>query len=124
VDANGCPVESGPKRLVLEGVQFANDSAVLNPETDEILGNAASTLKQWGDGPVEVAGYTGSARTHAHNLALSSRGADAVRAYLISKDIDAARLTAKGYGDSNPIADIGTAGGRAKNRRVELIPQQ
>ncbi|HYP67207.1 MAG TPA: OmpA family protein [Thiobacillaceae bacterium] len=131
--ADGCPPPAPaaapeppppPKKLVLEGVNFDNDSAKLHYAADEILDKAAATLKEWGDVKVEVAGYTDSVNTDEYNLELSNRRANAVRDYLISKGIDASRLTAKGYGESNPIADNGTAEGRAKNRRVELIPQQ
>jgi OmpA-OmpF porin, OOP family len=110
--------------VVLEGVNFDNDSAKLNPESYAILDNAVATLKEWGDLKVEVAGYTDSVSTDAYNIELSNRRANAVRDYLISKGIDAARLTAKGYGKANPIADNNTPEGRFKNRRVELIPQQ
>ena len=112
-----------PKTLVLEGVNFDNDSAQLHSDADEILDKAVATLREWGDVKVEVAGYTDSASTDAHNQELSTSRASAVRDYLISKGIDASRLTVKGYGESNPIADNGTAEGRLKNRRVELIPQ-
>jgi OOP family OmpA-OmpF porin len=130
---DGCPPPApaaapepppAPKKLVLEGVNFDNNSATLRPDADEILDKAAATLKEWGDVKVEVAGYTDSNNTDAYNLDLSDRRANAVREYLISKGIDAARLTGKGYGEASPIADNGTAEGRAKNRRVELVPQQ
>ncbi len=113
-----------PAKLVLEGVNFDNDSAKLRYDADEILDKAAATLKEWGDVKVEVAGYTDSNNSDAYNLELSNRRANAVRDYLISKGIDAGRLTAKGYGETNPIADNDTEEGRAKNRRVELVPQQ
>ena len=131
--ADGCPPPTPaaapeppppPKKLVLEGVNFDNDSAKLRLDADEILDKAAATLKEWGDVKVEVAGHTDSNNTDAYNLELSNRRANAVRDYLISKGVNASRLTAKGYGEANPIADNGTSEGRAKNRRVELVPQQ
>jgi outer membrane protein OmpA-like peptidoglycan-associated protein len=57
-------------------------------------------------------------------MKLSQRRAEAVRNYLISKGIAADRLTAKGYGESQPVADNATDEGRFKNRRVELIEQR
>ncbi len=131
--ADGCPPPApvaapepppAPEKLVLEGVNFDNNSATLRPDANEILDKAAATLQKWGDVKVEVSGYTDSNNTDAYNLELSDRRANAVRDYLISKGVDATRLTAKGYGETNPIADNNTAEGRAKNRRVELVPQQ
>lgn len=133
---DGCPPEvvepaapraaepAAPRVLVLEGVNFDNDSAELRPESFAILDAAAATLKEWGEVKVEVAGHTDSVNTDAYNLALSQRRADTVRDYLIGRGIAADRLTAKGYGESSPVAEDDTAEGRFKNRRVELVPQQ
>jgi OOP family OmpA-OmpF porin len=129
--ADGCPPpapspepEPEPRKLILEGVNFDNDKATLHPEAIAILDQAAATLQEWGDVKVEVAGHTDSVASDAYNLQLSQRRANAVRDYLISKGIAAERLTAKGYGESMPIADNATEEGRFKNRRVELIPQK
>jgi len=115
---------AAPRKLTLEGVNFDNDSAKLRPESIAILDNAAATLKEWGEVKVEVAGHTDSVNSDAYNLRLSQRRAEAVRAYLIKQGVAADRLTAKGYGEANPVADNKTADGRYQNRRVELIPQQ
>jgi OOP family OmpA-OmpF porin len=134
--ADGCPPKvvepapapaaapAAPRKLTLEGVNFDNDSAKLRPESIAILDNAAATLKEWGEVKVEVAGHTDSVHSDAYNLRLSQRRAEAVRAYLIKQGMAADRLTAKGYGEANPVADNKTADGRYKNRRVELVPQQ
>jgi OOP family OmpA-OmpF porin len=119
--ADGCPV---PRKLVLEGVNFDNDKATLRPEAYGILDKAAATLKEWGDVKVEVAGHTDSRSDDDYNQKLSQRRADAVRAYLIGKGVAADRLTAKGYGESSPVADNESEEGRFKNRRVELVPQK
>lgn len=113
-----------PRKLMLEGVNFDSDSATLRPESLAILDHAAATLKEWGEAKVEVAGHTDSTHSDAYNLSLSQRRAEAVRAYLIEQGVAAERLTARGYGESSPVADNTTAEGRFKNRRVELIPQQ
>ncbi|HEX7972055.1 MAG TPA: OmpA family protein, partial [Thiobacillus sp.] len=115
---------AAPRKLTLEGVNFDTNSARLRPESMTILDNAAATLNEWGEVKVEVAGHTDSTNTDAYNRKLSQRRAEAVRAYLVKKGVAADRLTAKGYGESRPVASNKTAAGRAKNRRVELIPQQ
>jgi OOP family OmpA-OmpF porin len=117
-------VDTTPRKLVLEGVNFSTDSAKLAPESQAILDSAADTLKNWDDVKVmiEVAGHTDSTGSAAYNQTLSERRARTVREYLISKGIAAERLIAKGYGESQPVADNKTREGRYKNRRVELIP--
>jgi len=72
------------------------------------------------DATVEIAGHTDSTGGRAHNLDLSQRRAEAARDYLIAKGIDPSRMTAKGYGPDEPVADNSTQDGRAMNRRVEL----
>jgi OmpA-OmpF porin, OOP family len=70
---------------------------------------------------VEVAGHTDSIGTEEYNQGLSERRAESVRAYLESKGISATRLTARGYGELQPIASNDTEEGRAQNRRSEMI---
>jgi OOP family OmpA-OmpF porin len=65
-------------------------------------------------------GHTDSIGTAAYNLKLSLRRANAVKAYLVSKGIEANRIYTEGKGKSQPIADNRTKEGRAKNRRVEI----
>jgi OOP family OmpA-OmpF porin len=131
--ADGCPLPvatpaptpaPAPKKLELTGVNFEYDKAVLRQEDMPILDNAAAQLGEWGNVKVEVAGHTDDRGSDDYNNALSQQRADAVRDYLISKGIAADRLTAKGYGEAQPVADNGSDEGRAKNRRVELVPQQ
>ena len=111
-----------PKTLTLEGVNFDFDKSFIRQEDVTHLDRDAATLKEWGDVKVEVAGHTDSIGTDDYNMGLSLRRANAVRDYLISKGIAGENLTAKGYGESQPVADNRTAAGRFKNRRVELVP--
>ena len=69
---------------------------------------------------IEISGYTDNVGKPADNLLLSNNRAKAVVAYLISKNIVAQRLTAKGYGETKPVADNKTEDGRAMNRRTEM----
>ena len=111
-----------PKTLTLEGVNFDFDKSFIRQDDVTNLEQDAATLKEWGDVKVEVAGHTDSIGTDNYNMGLSLRRANAVRDYLISKGIAAENLKAKGYGESQPVADNRTAAGRFKNRRVELVP--
>lgn len=116
--------EPAPAKLVLTGVNFDFDRAIIRPDDFDKLDRDVATLREWGDVKVEVAGHTDSIGTDEYNMGLSQRRADAVRNYLVDKGIPAERLTVKGYGESQPVADNATREGRFENRRVELVPQQ
>jgi outer membrane protein OmpA-like peptidoglycan-associated protein len=116
-------VAPAPK-LVLEGVNFDFDKATLRQDDIGTLDDDVATLKSWGDVDIEVAGHTDSMGSDAYNMNLSQQRAEAVRNFLIGKGVAENRLTAKGYGESQPVADNATDEGRFKNRRVELVPQK
>lgn len=120
------PTPAAPPPVIpaLKGANFDFDRAVVRPADFSNLDQDVTTLKQWGNVKVEVAGHTDSIGTEEYNMGLSLRRAEAVRSYLIDRGIAADRLTVKGYGESQPIADNATAAGRFKNRRVELIPEK
>ena len=118
VDLDGCEVEAV---IELEGVHFDFDKATLKPEAKAVLDEAAALLAKHERVVVEVAGHTDSTGAEAYNQKLSERRATAVQDYLVSKGVRASRLTAKGYGESMPVASNDTKAGRAENRRVELI---
>ncbi len=117
VDVNGCEIKG---KIDLPGVQFELNSANLKADTTAILDTAAATLRLNSDLKVEVAGHTDSQGAESYNQTLSQQRADAVRQYLISNGASADMLTARGYGEAQPVADNGTREGRAQNRRVEL----
>jgi len=106
--------------IKLNGVNFAHDSAALTTESKAILDEAVATLKRRDKINVEVAAHTDSQGRDSYNQALSERRAASVLVYLETHGIDAGRLSAKGYGESMPIASNKTREGRAQNRRVEL----
>ena len=116
--------EPAPVTIELRGANFDFDMAVIRPEDTEHLDQSVATLKEWGDGKVEVAGHTDSIGTEEYNQGLSVRRANAVRNYLTGKGIAADRLIVRGYGETQPVADNATRAGRFMNRRVELIPQK
>ena len=111
---------------VVPDVEFETNSAKIKPVSYPVLDNAIKTLKDWGDSNVEVAGHTDKRDTSKadYNQNLSEKRAKSVSDYLIKHGIDAKRLTAKGYGFDNPIAENDPKEGNKANRRVELIRQK
>jgi len=104
----------------LKGVSFKSGSNQLNESSYKRLDISAQDLKNNPALHVIVAGHSDSTGNPAFNQVLSQKRAEAVRNYLVSKGVDPARLTARGYGDKQPAATNDTSEGRAKNRRVEL----
>ena len=121
-DNNGCPKtkEISRGKLVLSGVTFQPGKAVLTSNSYTILDQVYESLVEWPEVKLEIQGHTDNVGNNMTNLKLSQQRADAVRLYLIQKGIDSARLRSVGYGEEFPIADNHTAGGREKNRRVEM----
>lgn len=108
-----------PVSFTLNNVQFDVGQATLRPASYKQLDELADYM-QWKEvASVEIAGHTDNVGKAADNLKLSQRRAETVKAYLVKKGIAAAKITAKGYGDSQPITDNSTAAGRQQNRRTE-----
>jgi OOP family OmpA-OmpF porin len=129
VDARGCPPPPPPapafipepkKELVLEKVYFETNSAKLKPESAGTLDKVAASLKDFPDLKIQVTGHTDSTGSHAYNMKLSDARAKAVMDYLVSKGVNPAMLSSKGFGETQPVADNKTKDGRAQNRRVGL----
>jgi OmpA-OmpF porin, OOP family len=102
-------------------VNFDTAKTTITADSAKTLDTAAAILKAAGDMKVEVAGHTDNVGDAAANLKLSQGRAQAVMDALVQRGIPAARLTAKGYGQTVPVADNRSEDGRAKNRRVELV---
>lgn len=115
------PAPAPPRKLVLEGVNFDFDKSAIRQEDLDDIDKDVASLESWGNVNIEVAGHTDSRGSDEYNTKLSQRRVEAVRNYLVSKGIAADRLSAKGYGESQPVADNATDEGRFKNRRVELV---
>lgn len=116
VDGDGCPDFKGK----LQGVYFETSSAKLTANSETILDGVAAELKRYPDLAVEIQAYTDSRGSDELNLKISEDRAQSVRAYLINKGVSGDQLSAKGYGEANPVASNDTVEGRAQNRRVEL----
>ena len=102
-------------------INFDTGKATIKPDSDQTLDSAAAALKAAPNLKIEVAGHTDNVGSSQANEKLSDERAKAVMAALVKRGITANRLTAKGYGQSSPVADNRTEEGRAKNRRVELV---
>jgi len=105
---------------VLQGVTFEFNQARLTANAKTILDGVADALTARAEIRVEVGGHTDSRGSDSYNQKLSENRAQSVMQYLIGKGIDAGRMSAKGYGESHPVADNETDDGRELNRRVEL----
>jgi outer membrane protein OmpA-like peptidoglycan-associated protein len=111
-------------KALIYGIYFDPDSAVPKPESQATLEEILAVLQAKPALRLLVAGHTDSTGADAHNLQLSQQRAEAVVSWLVSHEVAPARLSAKGFGEAQPVADNTTAAGRALNRRVELVVQK
>jgi len=110
------------EKVVLNGIKFKTNRADIIPSSYSILDEAAKMLKDNPTIKVEIGGHTDSRGSDAKNQRLSEARAVSVRNYLINTHYIAGdRLTAKGYGESLPLASNKTVKGRAENRRIEFV---
>ncbi len=91
--------------------------------SEKILSEIAKLVQQNADLKLRVEGHTDNQGNAAANQTLSEKRAQAVVAWLSAHNVPAARLTTKGLGQTQPVADNSSEDGRAKNRRVELVKQ-
>jgi len=126
-DEDGCPdrgrvVVTDTSIEILDMVYFEYDKAIIKKESYPILDAVAATLQ---GNPsiqaVEIQGHTDERGDDNYNLDLSDRRAHSVRQYLIDKGVDEKRLTAQGYGETQPIDRGHNQAAWAKNRRVAFL---
>lgn len=107
-------------KVPLYGLNFDFDKATLRADSEAALNAILAFLNAYPDLAVELAGHTDNVGKPDYNAKLSGARVNTVRGWLIGKGVKAERLTAKGYGDSQPVATNDSPEGRAKNRRVEM----
>lgn len=126
-DQDGCPdrgrvVVTDTSIEILDMVYFEYDKAVIKKQSYPILDAVAATLQ---GNPaislIEIQGHTDERGNDAYNLDLSDRRSKSVREYLIGKGVDAKRLTAQGYGETQPLDRNHNEAAWAKNRRVAFL---
>lgn len=106
--------------LTVEGIRFGSDDARLDDASQATVAKLAATAAHCPNKTIEIGGHTDSTGSAEYNLALSEHRAVAVREAMIAAGVDGARLIAKGYGESSPLANNGTEQGRMVNRRIEF----
>ncbi|MCC6571641.1 MAG: OmpA family protein, partial [Chitinophagales bacterium] len=113
------PISANGK-ITLNNVFFDFDKSELKPESFAELDKLVELLLKNPAVKMEIAGHTDSKGDKKYNLLLSQKRAESVMEYLLKKGIDKLRLTAKGYGDTQPVAPNDTEENQAKNRRTEV----
>lgn len=107
--------------FTLAGSAFASGQAELTPAAAASIRALGIYLAALPGGAIQVIGHTDSQGAAAANQALSERRAQQVRATLVAAGVARSRVSASGAGAARPVADNGSAAGRAKNRRVEVV---
>jgi outer membrane protein OmpA-like peptidoglycan-associated protein len=105
---------------VIQGINFRQGTAEIEKTSFAILDSAVEILAKYPSIRIEVSGHTSSEGSKERNDELSLERAEAVRSYFTSKSIDGDRVTARGAGSTEPVADNETKEGREKNRRIEF----
>jgi len=110
--------------LALHTVHFLSGRATLGPEGRTLLARAARVLTRHPALRLELGGHADSTGSHASNVRLAEQRAAAARTFLVGLGIVPDRLGVVGHGPDQPAATNTTRAGRARNRRVELLPLQ
>lgn len=122
VDADGCPIPVEEVARVELLVNFEFDRSEVQDRYLPEIEQVANFMDQYPDTMVELEGHTDSVGTDAYNQALSQRRANAVRQVMIERfGVPASRVSAEGFGESQPVASNESAAGRAQNRRVITV---
>ena len=130
VDGSGCPLPAPAPASITEVVtssvsgwepiQFEFNSSVLKTEAYPVLDKLSSMLRE-NNSKVTLNGYASSEGTAAYNMKLSRDRANSVKTYWVNSGVPSSNVTAKGFGEANPVASNDTEEGRIQNRRVQSV---
>lgn len=125
LEGSGVMIRRNGDQIILvmpSDVTFAVDQSDVQPQFTRVLDDVARTLNAYPQTTIDVVGHADSSGPDAYNQTLSERRASAVAAYLVGTgQVLGGRVFVAGLGESQPVADNGTAAGRSQNRRVEII---
>jgi OmpA-OmpF porin, OOP family len=113
--------DAAPKNFIFESLTFDTGSANLSAASQVTVANIVKVMADYPNVALSVEGHTDNVGKAASNKALSEARAKTVMSMLVAKGVAADRLGMAGYGQEKPAADNGTAEGRAKNRRIEVV---
>jgi outer membrane protein OmpA-like peptidoglycan-associated protein len=110
-----------PERFTLSPMNFDFGSTTLTPGSLQTVDDVAAILLAYPTSTIRIESYTDNVGATESNLALSLSRSEAVKSLLVSKGVDAARMSTAGLGAENPIASNATEEGRAQNRRTDIV---
>lgn len=120
----GCPkIEVAEQEILntaFENLEFNTGNAIIKDVSYASLNELAALLIKKKEWKLQISGHTDNVGDAQKNLVLSKQRAEAVKAYLIAKGVEASRLNTLFFGETQPVATNDTAEGRQKNRRVEM----
>jgi outer membrane protein OmpA-like peptidoglycan-associated protein len=123
LEGTGVSVTREGENIILNmpsNITFASDQSAIKPNFYATLNSVAIVLKEFNQTLVDVEGHTDADGADDYNVELSQRRAEAVAEYLVSQELNPERFETKGFGEARPVASNASAGGKARNRRVEI----
>lgn len=113
--------DAAPRTFQFEKLNFDSAKSVVRPADMAEVDQVAATLKQYSNARIRIAGYADARGSEPANMALGKARADAIKAALTAKGIDAGRIETVSGGETDPVDTNATATGRFENRRTELV---